>query len=211
MSSFFTSELPKRELRDVRRVYDTQGKVLERVYDVDNGWRSYRPEPKFPVPKDAFNFEVPGPDKSVPFLTVLDPYGDAIFSNRMRRSILGERSSGRSSGPSETIGIRHDTGEVVRVGFVACGTDVGLTLASFPVKIVLPMAYRARSRLAELLSKKRPFRLTLRSDDLFRFVDRWSGYRDLQDSVVVDLSFEDSRLQVSPECWRTVAEWRETT
>ena len=164
-----------------------------------------------PVPKEGylFNFEVPGPDM-VPFLTVLDPYGDNVLSTRVRRAILG----GPSDSSHETIGIRHDTGEIVRVGIILheggfCRGTVGVTFTSFPQKrIVLPEAHRSQNRLRELLRKKRPFSMTLDSRDLFRFIDHWASYDDVQARLVVDLKFDNENLQVSADDWRTVTPWK---
>lgn len=217
--AFEECRLQSRDFKTIKCVYDVEGRAIRFVYDLDQGWRQYEVNITAPDKHHLFNFDVPGKGRTPsPFLLVLDPYGDEHMTDKIRQTIFAHRSA-----VAETVGIRYDTGEIVRVGFIdqrvpnpGCPEEgeppsedhvIGVTFAHLPGEDhpTLPEAYR--KRMPELLNKKRPFYFTFQDWVLFQFIERWCGYRDLCESLVVDLHFDNARLQVSGNSSRTVTRW----
>lgn len=207
---FEECRLKSEDFKEIRQIYSVQGRTVRFVYDLDRMWAQYEVHFTVPDKNFLFNFDVPGQGKA-PFLLVLDPYGDECMSSRVRRAVFGP-------GNSETIGIRYDTGEIVRVGFIdqqvhgefvlpSEARAVGITFTSLPgdKPFQLPPAYR--KRIPELRNKKRPFFKTHQDHILYTFIDRWASYNDLRESLVIDLHFDGARLQVAADEWRTITGW----
>jgi hypothetical protein len=198
---------------DVREV-DQHVTPLLYAYDLgDNKWDRYTLKDVYtPGARLLFNFDVSV--GKLGRLLVLDNYGDEVMPDKFRRKLLTTKMF------AETIGIFRKTGEVVRVAFirekVASNSEEFYSIVFYPFfdwdgsgrGLLLPKSYL--KRLDELKSKKRPFCITLRDTDLFQFSERWVGYESLQNQLLVDLHFDELRLQVWSHSYREVSAWKDT-
>lgn len=219
LQEYSSGKDPDHEVVGVREVDD--GKFLKWAYDCDSRWDRYTVNTATPSPNKLFNFDVPM--GKLGDLIVLDPYGDEIMPDDLRKVLLNEEMF------HNTIGIFRKTGEIVHVGFIketipriGCpeegdpgGEDIAYSLTfwnfshqgNYP-RMFVPKAYL--KRLDELKTQKRPFYISLWENSLFSFISRWSGYGDLQQNLLVDLHFYQRRLQVWNSGYREVSGWEHT-
>lgn len=186
-----------------RGVRKAAGKTVTRVH---RGGETFKVKAAVPKSEKLFNFNVKS--KAVDLL-ILDPYGtlDDGMSLKMYRRIFGR-------GKEQTIGVDRKTGELLTVAF-ALDDDgmlaffvgpIGMYGASVP-DMWLPLEWV--SRIDELLSKKRPFRLAVDEITLLDFIARDVGYHEFAKNLVVRFDFDDTMLEVSGTSYRTVSRWRD--
>jgi hypothetical protein len=193
------------------------GKFLKWAYHVDHHYERYLIDTG--TPGGLFNFDVPV--GKLGKLLILDNYGDEVISDGIRKKIM------QASTFSQTLGIFHKTGEIVRIAFMkervkvhGCSEEgepdseedqFSVQFWSFECDggkpLFLPKSYL--KRIDELKSKKRPFYITLPEQSFYAFHDRWASYADLQKSIIIDLHFNGARIQVWGDSYREVTSWRD--
>lgn len=181
-----------------------EGKTLKLVYDCDRGWHKRKTKTKVPDSAHLFNFEVHADDKRY---LVLDPYGDEVMTQRMRRRLFHDK------GKTPAFAIDRDTGEI---GFAAFyfESKVGYTMSfwRFNDKLVVPKKFLPR--LDELKSMKRPIRLGLDEGALMLFIEREADYDHLRAATSVTLHLGGKKgqsLQLWGDLWRLVSNWESET
>jgi hypothetical protein len=133
----------------------------------------------------------------------LDNYGNEIMSKKVHENLMNGLDIF-----DYLLGVDRKTGEVYCVSFLIDGEDLAVAFSPLVNAITIKVPKEYMKRLDELMSKKRPWFVSLPETALFAFVERFYGYNDLEKAVIVDLHFDELRLQVSMDGWREVSDWR---
>ena len=175
------------------------GKVINQIVDADLQWKEFPCECLAPDEHFLFNFDVFSGDKA---WLILDPYGDDINPKEIVDRLFGDRTFEKGY----ALAIDRAEGMVYRATFML--DDDGLNkivLCGFDKPIQLPEKYLRR--IDELKTKKRPYFLTFHTHTLLSFIDREACFNDLRDDIIVDLHFNNARLQIGHDSFREVTGW----
>ena len=182
------------------------------------GWETFACYAKTPSENELFNFKVrlQGTDTT---LLVLDPYGDDRFEGPMRERFLLE------AGERSYLVIDASTGIVYLGYFIEDSGDdpseedehswkrYALLVTRFeadsdtPSQFIVPPSLLGM--LERLLSKKRPYSLTVASEQLLDFIDRETGYREAFKGLTISLDFGDETLELNQGSHRLCSKWRD--
>jgi hypothetical protein len=201
-------------------VSEVVGKPLKFVYDVECGWRKYATDAVVPDERHLTNFKVLGHDRGGIHdkkpkkgekidLLVLDDYGNEHLPQDFEDSIFG-RSPTESN--SYTLAINRETGQTYHAQFGKERGQYILLISSLTTRSDCGMPKVPRHllpRLDELLSKKRPFDLSLPSHLLMEYIERWRSKSDLQANLVVSLDLDGANLELWATYWRLVPDWKD--
>lgn len=186
-------------------LYDFQGKTIHFVQYSGSLWSGGRCvgkpiEPvnsgtKIPPSDRLLNFDlVAGEDVYV----VLDNYGDEILCGKIRDRLF--------SGLDDfTLAIDEKTGQIYVVEFAETGKEENTAYLFSLEGYRVPEKYLAR--INELKSFKRPYYISISEMGLIDFIDQEIGFSQLEEFVLIDLSFNDTRIQVVKDGYRTVSGW----
>lgn len=194
-------------------VTDADGQQIAKVVMTPHQHEGVAVRVMAPDNRQLFNFWVKGGrgEKKIDFL-VLDPYGDEILSDEIRERVFG------SSDKRWTLAIDRQTGELHIASLYECptmfkgvqtSTHLELWLSRFCAQshegYVIPPAWL--TRLDELKSKKRPFRISVRDFALIELLDREIGFNSLAENMVVSFDFHGESLDVASGQYRTTSKW----
>jgi len=194
-------------LKNIKNLNNICDREISRAYDAGNGWKEYSCRKSVPSNK-LMNFDLSFGNKTI---LCLDNYGNELMTEDIHKYIMNGLDMFEY-----LLGINRKTGEVYCVSFLEWEdgppdnlAEDDLAVAFCPlvscISIVLPKEYLRR--LDELKSKKRPFFLTLPEKALFAFSEKYYGYRDLIEEVLVDLDFNERRLQIGQHMRREITNW----
>ena len=174
---------------------------------------------------ESLNRENSPPKRATRTFLVLDDYGNEYLPSNMEERLLGSEPY--------SVAVDKETGVLYLVTFkpIKLETDTGHDVESYTYAAFLngfpayeedswkvPAEYL--SRLDELKSHKRPFRIVIDNYWLLRFCEREASFGDLQEQLVVDLEFDcasnpnhpherGSYLQVAKQIYREASPWRD--
>ena len=185
----------------------TEGKVIQVVYDTDHGWKAHPCKTRVPGSRYLMNYDLVFGDKT---LLVLDAYGNDFISED-----IGERLVGQDRGPRDfLLGIDRATGEIYLVTFFMEKRKlVAVVGQSFESKPKVPKKYL--KLLDNLKSCKRPWMLTWNHQSWLSFHERESGWPDFMAEAVISLEVFRTKgrrshgryLEVWGERHRVVTAW----
>lgn len=192
-----------------------QGKTLSKIYLCSDGWKPLTTQTKMPDNSKLFNFEVAA-SKNRKFL-VLDNYGDESLSDDTMHNIIGLKlfkwnlvidvedgtlyigawfkEADPAAPPIEELADKHIYSLAISEMTFGRGEPLRLPEAFLP-------------RLNELKSKKRPYFITAEENSVWRFIDRLEGFNSLKENIVVDLDFDNERIQIWNDAYRKITNWK---
>jgi len=170
------------------------GKLITEVLPPSG--KSLKCKVRTPPTSKLFNFDFKvGGDTYL----ILDGYGDEHLPEEVIDRIFGRGSFEHGY----ALAISRSTGATFTAHFGTDGRVHFMSLHDLSIKV----PKRFLKRLDELMSKKRPFSLGLTEDAWRDLWDREIGFRDLEEDLVVNLSFDRKQLQVWGAAYREVAYW----
>jgi len=180
------------------------GKTLKWVYLCSEAWKPLETHTDIPDSRHLFNFNVEAKAKGSrerrQFL-VLDNYGDEILPNRVLKRVLNMGMF------QYNLVIDRKDGILYTAQFVQESSRYAMTLARLDPRHPLKLPRKFLGRLNELMSQKRPYYLSIWEPTVWAFVDREMGYQALRENLLVDLNFNQQRVQVWGDSYRTVGGW----
>lgn len=181
-----------------------QGKTISKVFLAHENWKSVKSGSPVPGSKMLSNFRLKAGKQE---LIVLDNYGNENLPDCIESRMLP------GLGKFEyTLAIDTTTGSIYTVVF-------GIEKRRY-IAVICPLMYDDNEqeesyrippsmieKIPTLLNKKRPFWLTLGTDELMSFIDREQGYSWLRKGLQVSFHFEPNFLEVDAHFHRFVSPW----
>jgi len=193
-------------------VWDAHGRRISRVYDADLFYKTHRCRTTTPSKDKLFNFNLTFGGKT---LLVLDNYGAEHLPKEIEKRMLQGCTTDNDPRTGVTLGIDRKTGDIFLVGFGREGRETIAIVWNIDThrgsneRLVVPKELlRSQTTLNTLMSKKRPFYLTLDVHGLFAFIEREIGYQELEKYLTVGLNLDPQTVEISETGHRKVGSWK---
>lgn len=186
-------------------VFETHGRVIEKVCDADHGWSEFSAKTKIPTSRFLMNYDLKFGGRTV---LLLDDYGNDYMPKEVEERLMGKEFKGEW-----LLGIDRETGEILRFVFYTVRGKLITVFCKFESNPKVPKKYLRF--LDNLKSCKRPWDCLWRHQDWLAFWDRNMTWDDFMATMVIRLELFRSKSPRSPrkylEVWgdshRIVTGW----
>lgn len=184
---------------------DARGLTLTTVYLCDEAWKALPTNTIVPDSSKLFNFDVKAKaGKTTRTFLVLDNYGDEVLPRDVLKRLLHMDMLGYN------LAIDRSDGILYTAQFLSEKPNISLAVARLTHgRNLEPMQVPRKflKRIDELKNKKRPYYVSCWEPSVWAFLEKEEGFACLRESLLVDLHFDQRRVQVWGDSYREVTDW----